>query len=114
MTAISSWKRGDYAYVARVTITASGDPVDLTDDYVITWQLRRSPNAGDFIPVDVDKTDASSGVLLGTLSSSVTTEMTPGIWVSDVEVVDSDGKPLSSKTFEVEVEPDVSRSAPEE
>lgn len=114
MTAISSWKRGDYAYVARATITNAGDPVDLTDDYVITWQLRRSPNAGDFVPVDVDMDNAGSGVLLGTLEASVTAEMTPGIWVSDIEITDPDGKPLSSQTFEVEVEPDVSRAVPEE
>jgi hypothetical protein len=114
MTAISSWKRGDHAPVARVTITKDDDPVDLTNDYEIVWQLRMSPNAGSFVSVDIDMTDADSGVLYGSLEDSVTKKMTPGIWVSDLEITGPDGKPYSSNTFEVEVLPDVSRAVPPE
>ena len=113
MTAISSWKRGDFAVVAKVTITDAGDPVDLTD-HTITWQIRKSPNSVSFVAVEADTTDADSGVLLGTISSNVTAAMEPGIWVSDIEISDSEGNPFSSETFEVEVLPDVSRPVPEE
>lgn len=118
MAAISSWKRGDYTTVARATIKDStkvtlDNPeglVDLTDGYTITWQLRRTPNAGSFVAVDMDMSEADSGVLYGTLEKTVTSEMTPGEWVSDIEITDVEGKPFSSRTFTVEVLPDVSRA----
>jgi len=118
MTAISSWKRGDFAPVARVTIKDARmvtvgnleGLVDLTDGYTITWQIRRSPNAGSFVTVDMDMSEADSGVLYGSLEDVITSEMQPGVWVSDIEIEDADGKPFSSRTFEVEVLPDVSRA----
>ena len=111
MTAISSWKRGDYAVVARVTITDAGDPVDLTDGYDVVWQLRSTPNAGSFVAVEVDMVDADSGVLLGTIGRTASETMDPGVWVSDIQIT-KDDKPFSSETFEVEVLPDVSREVP--
>lgn len=84
--------------------------VDLTDGYTITWQIRRSPNAGSFVTVDMDMSEADSGVLYGSLEDVITSEMQPGVWVSDIEIEDADGKPFSSRTFEVEVLPDVSRA----
>lgn len=114
MTAISTWKRGDYATVARVVITDDGAPVDLSDGYTITWQIRRTPNAGSFVTVNIDMSEADSGVLFGSLEATVTKDMTPGIWVSDIQITYTDGKPFSSQTFEVEVEPDVSRLVPED
>lgn len=109
MTAISSWKRGDQGNVARVTITDANGPVDLSTGYLITWQLRPSPNASTFVVVSVDDSNADSGVLLGTIPKDVSLGMTPGVWVSDIEVTGEDGGPYSSQTFEVEVVPDVSR-----
>ena len=122
MTAISTWKRGDYGIVARAEIKDSNritleNPtglVDLTDGFTIVWQIRRSANAGSFVTVDIDMSEADSGVLFGSLEDSVTATMTPGIWVSDIQVTYTDGKPFSSSTFEVEVEPDVSRPVPED
>jgi hypothetical protein len=114
MTAISTWKRGDYATVARVVITDDGAPVDLSTGYDIIWQIRRTPNAGSFVTVNVDMSEAGSGVLFGSLEDTVTKEMSPGIWVSDIQITETGGKPFSSKTFEVEVEADVSRAVPEE
>lgn len=109
MTAISSWKRGDQGNVARVTITDDIGPVDLTSGYLITWQLRPSPNASTFVAVSIDDSNADSGVLLGTIPKETSLGMTPGVWVSDIEVTGESGAPYSSKTFEVEVLPDVSR-----
>lgn len=108
---VNEWTRGDTVTVARVEITADGDPVDLTDGYEILWQLRRSPDASSAVDVTIDDSDAATGVLVGKLTAVTTADMAVGTWVSDVQVTGTDGV-LSSQKFGVKVLADVSRAAP--
>jgi hypothetical protein len=111
MAVSATFKRGDDATLATVTISDGVTPVDLTNGYSITWQVRRQTEAKDALVVDVDLSDALNGNITGTLPAITTATMSPGTWVSDIEVTGPDGT-LSSDTFEVVVVADVTREIP--
>ena len=111
MTVSATFKRGDDATLATVAISDGVTPVDLSSGYTITWQVRRQTEAKDALVVDVDLSDAANGNITGTLTATATASMSPGTWVSDIEVTGPDGV-LSSDTFEVVVVADVTREIP--
>lgn len=109
----TEFKRGDDATLARVAITDGDGPVDLTDGWTYAWQVRPSAESATAITVTIDDTDAATGVLVGSIGHAITATMTPGAWVSDIELHGPNGR-QSSRTFPFRVLADVTRPTTEE
>lgn len=111
MTVITSFKRGDTGELGTLETSEGGSPIDLSGvDFLVKWQVRPSPDSDVYASAVLDFTDAAIGRIRGWLPAAVTASMTPGVWVSDIEVTSlPEDMVLSSITFEIVVVADVTR-----
>jgi hypothetical protein len=75
----------------------SGNAVDLTG-YTAVCQIRRSYATVYAVPMNVDNSEFSDGIITITLPNSETCGLTPTRYVYDVIITDTDG--LVTKVFE--------------
>lgn len=111
MTVITSFKRGDTGELGTLETSEGGSPIDLSGvDFLVKWQVRPSTSSAVFADAVLDFADTANGRIRGWLPAAVTASMTPGVWVSDIEVTSlTEDRVLSSITFEIVVVADVTR-----
>jgi len=116
MSSSMTLKRGD-DWVLSVALTDNnGDPVSLSGCSVrmdvragydsATATLSASTSGGE-ITID----DPASGVFVVRFVDTVTSEVEPGRYLTDVEITWADGSVTSSETWQITVLPDITRDA---
>lgn len=86
---------GGDGWSRTLTISQSGTPVDLTDGWS-GWKAQWRPTAGaqTVLDIDVDVTDAATGVLVLSLTGDQTGSMGgDGVW--DLEATPTGGEPVT-------------------
>jgi hypothetical protein len=105
------YKRGD-TWRLHITVTDSdGEPIDLTGcafemaivDRDGTEQLRLSDSTGEIT------TDPEMGLIQFEVVATVTADLSPDTYLTDLQITWSDGSQTSSETLSLVVIPDVTR-----